>query len=453
MSLNSAVTQRGEEIGRAQFVQSQAAMTPARVEMNPVLLKPTSDLSSQVVVMGRPWEDLSAVSFQERKRELFPVVLGALENLAADYDVIILEGAGSPAEINLLEGDIVNLALAKRLDISAILVGDIDRGGVLAHILGTQLILPPELGVLLKGFVVNKFRGDHRLLQSGVNHLVELTGLSHLGTLPYRLINLPEEDSLGLEHVGAKRRTLSQGLRIGIVRLPKISNFTDYDPFQRDPGVEVVYLDSPQALGAVDLLILPGSKSTLSDLAWLRERGFEEYIAAFRQSGGVILGVCAGYQMMGEEIQDGVESKETHSKGLGLLEAQTRFSRTKVTVARRGHSLCGSEVRHEVDGYQIHQGRVTYSGGTAWFVLEDGELEGAVSKDGLIFGTTLHGLFDRDQFRKGFLSYVATRCDKSYSSSYEFEAEREEAFDELAELVADHVDMDLVMGLLRELRI
>lgn len=458
MALNSAVTLDGLEIGRAQASQALAAKMAPLVQMNPVLLKPESDRTSQVVVMGRPWKTMDAAQYQISKEELLEVVVSAYEDLERSADFIVLEGAGSPAEINLLSVDIVNLGLAKRLDIPAILVGDIDRGGVFAHIFGTLKILPPELSELIRGFVINKFRGDVELLRPGISQLEELCHIPALGILPFSdLSGLAGEDSLSLPRSSIHTHG-SENVQIKVISFPRISNFTDFDPLFLERGLDVSFVTSPAGLGGADLVILPGTKATVGDLRWLRERGLDQALLAHLQAGGFVLGICGGYQMLGESIQDDLESKEGYVAGLGLLRAVTNFIEQKVTRQRQGHGLIGRSESHRVHGYEIHQGIVTNLSESDWFQLFDsiedpvGKMsrEGAVSEDGRVMGTTLHGLFDSDPFRAHLLSYIANERDKVFDSSVSFADAVEQAYESLADLVEEHVAIDALLQIADE---
>jgi len=459
MALNSLVTLDGDEIGRAQGAQAQAASVEPEAAMNPVLLKPTSDRRSQVIVMGRPWRTLDAVDFRSAKAELVPIVDEALENLRLRFDVVICEGAGSPAEINLLQHDLVNLGLARRAGIPALLVGDIDRGGVFAHLYGTAALLPDELRAGLRAFVINKFRGDPTLLGNATAVLEERTGLPTIGVVPWLAdVAIDAEDSLALAE--AERRLVARdasadALDVAVVKLPRISNFTDVDALMLEPGVALRWVRSPNQLRGADLVILPGTKSTVADLAWLRERGFDRVIAdlAAGPAAPTILGICGGYQMLGVAIDDegGVEHPG-RTPGLGLLDVATRFVAEKQTARRAGREL-GTGV--PAGGYQIHHGRVI-PGTTArsWFALEGGdgvEEEGANDDERGVYGTTLHGVFEGDAFRGSFLARVAARRDKDWTpSGVSFAAARHAQFERVADACEAHLDVDALFRIVGE---
>ncbi|HET9772180.1 MAG TPA: cobyric acid synthase [Acidimicrobiia bacterium] len=453
MALNSFVTPSGHEIGRAQGVQALAAGIEPDVDMNPILLKPSSDRTSQVIVLGEPQGHLDAAAYHAAKPALRGTVLAALDRLRSTCDVVVLEGAGSPAEINLLDGDLVNLWLADAAGIPAVVVGDIDRGGVFASLFGTVTLLPDRLRHCVRGFVINKFRGDPALLTPGLADLEARTGVPTLGVLPWvDGLHLDAEDSLALRRPWGDEIGGGAGdgavLDVAVVRLPRISNFTDADALALEPGVLVRWVSHPAGLGDPDLLILPGTKATVDDLAWLRLRGLDTAIAGLAPS-TTVLGICGGYQMLGRTIDDPVESGAGTVDGLGLLPAAARFETTKVTRPRSGRADV-SGAAHRVSGYQIHHGRMTSD--APWITLADGwgaEAEGAVDRGGRILGTTLHGLFETDGFRTAFLSAVASRRGKAFTpSGLSFAAAREEQFDRLADLLEAHLDMTAVERLI-----
>jgi adenosylcobyric acid synthase len=431
MANNSYVTPSGHEIGRAQGVQALAAGAVPEVAMNPILLKPTGERTSQVVVMGRPAGHLDAAAYQAEKPALFGVVLDALADLRARFDVVLVEGAGSPAEINLLHSDIVNLRLAAAAGVPAIVVGDIDRGGVFAAFYGTVALLPDDLRPLVRGFVVNKLRGDPALLADGPAELERRCGVPTLGVLPYlHGVNLDAEDSLALPEVAP---ATGEALDVAVIRFPRIANFTDLDPLTMEPAVGVRFVDRPAALGRPDLVVLPGTKATVSDFEWLRGRGLH---TAIEECGAPVLGICGGYQMMGRTIVDDVESKRGTVAGLGWLDAETAFESTKVTRQRRGTAL-----NQRVTGYQIHHGRVTSA--DPWITLDDAygaHAEG--SRTGRFSGTTLHGLFEDDGFRSAFLNIKP--------SGVSFAAAREAQLDRLADMLEAHLDLAAIETLLKE---
>ena len=437
MALNSFVTPSGHEIGRAQGVQALAARVTPEVAMNPILLKPTGERTSQVVRMGEPWADMDAAAYQEAKADLLTVVLAALDDLRSRFDVIICEGAGSPAEINLT--DIVNLRVAHAAGFAAIVVGDIDRGGVFAALYGTVALLPDHLRSLVKGFVINKLRGDPALLAPGPAELERRCGVPTIGVLPYlHDIALDAEDSLALSGY----RSTGGFLDIAAIRFPRISNFTDLDALAIEAGVRLV--DQPGALGDPDLVILPGTKSTVADLEWLRGRGFPGALERAVERGATVLGICGGYQMLGRSITDPIESGRSVA-ALGWLPVDTVFEPTKVTRQRRGRA--GDQ---RVTGYQIHHGRTVSPDG--WITLDDvygAGPDGATARDGSLKGTTLHGLFEEDGFRAAFLAEVAARRGKQWvGSGVSFAAARESQIDRLADVLETHLDLAAVEAML-----
>jgi adenosylcobyric acid synthase len=452
MALNSYVTPSGHEIGRAQGIQALAAGVAPEVAMNPILLKPTGERTSQVVLMGEPWAHLDAAAYHAAKPQLFGVVLDALADLGQRFDVVLCEGAGSPAEINLLDHDIVNLRVAQAVGFPAVVVGDIDRGGVFAALYGTVALLPDDLRGLVRGFIINKLRGDPAMLGDGPAELERRCGVATLGVLPFlHDVALDAEDSLAL--AGPQPRPLTTGadpagdtLDIAALRFPRISNFTDLDALAIEPGVSVRLVETRSALGDPDLVILPGTKATVADLEWLRGRGFPEALGAARARGATILGICGGYQMLGRAIHDPVESGRPEPvAGLGWLPVDTAFEPSKVTRQRRGRAR-----GQRVTGYQIHHGRTT--GGDGWIALDDtygATPDGATAFDGSVLGTSLHGLFEEDGYRDAFLSDVAARRGKRWNSSgVSFGAARESQIDRFADLLEGHLDLVALEALL-----
>ena len=435
MSLNSAVTADGAEIGRAQATQAAAARVAPEAAMNPVLLKPGSDQTSQVVVLGRPWADVSAMSYRRHKAELLEVSLQCLADLRSRFDVVVCEGAGSPAEINLRATDIANMGLARAASLPVVVVGDINPGGVFAGLFGTLALLSPEDQALVCGFVVNKFRGDVRLLQPGLDMLTSLTGRPVLGVVPWAEgLELDVEDSLGLSAPVAPLPAVGEDvLRVSVVRLPRLSNWTDIDALRSEPGVLVRFATTPSEIADADLVVLPGTRQTVSDLAWLRSRGFDVALAR-RES--PVLGICGGYQMLGQRIEDDVESRAGAVEGLGLLPVTTTFGADKVltrpTGAWRGHAV--------TTAYEIHHGRITPDGGEAFL---DGVRVGAVS------GTVWHGALESDGFRRAYLAEVASLTGRRWLPGTElFEDVRQRRLDVLGDLVASYLDTDAVVRLL-----
>ena len=454
MSLNSVVTAEGAEIGRAQWLQAFAAGAEPEAAMNPVLLKPTSERSSQVIVMGHPIETQPAAAYQRGKAGLVDIVDGALADLRSRYDVVICEGAGSPAEINLLDHDIVNLGLATRAGVPAVVVGDVHRGGVFAHLFGTVAVLPEDLRASIKGFIINMFRGDPDLLGDAMDQLEARCGVPTLGVLPYLPgLVLDAEDSL--HRMLAALPTVppdpgAEQLDVVVLRLPRLSNFTDFDPLLVEPGVAVRFVDHPSAFGDPDLIVLPGTKSTVSDLAWLQASGLLDAIRTRRGAGTppMVLGVCGGLQMLGHSIEDpgGVESSVPSVRGLGWLPLATEFRVEKTTRQRVGTGPTGAGVR----GYEIRHGRSRpLEGWQEWLSLGDAspgaadpDVASATDPSGQVFGTSLHGLFEEDRFRGEFLSAVAAARGKAWKpSGTSFAEARELQIDRVADACATHLDI------------
>ncbi|MEQ7124153.1 cobyric acid synthase [Actinopolymorpha sp. B11F2] len=447
MSNNSMVTAEGAEIGRAQWVQAVAACAEPEAAMNPVLLKPGSDRSSHVVVMGRSAGRLEAGEFAVGRQHLARAAFDAFDDLRGRYDVVVCEGAGSPAEINLRAGDYVNLGLARHAGMPAVVVGDIDRGGVFAAFFGTVALLEAADQALVAGFVVNKFRGDVGLLRPGLVDLERMTGRRVYGVLPWiRDLWLDAEDALALEErarpggVGGMDGAVGDTLQVAVVRFPRISNFTDVDALAVEPGLAVRFVDDPRSLAGADVVVLPGTRSTLADLEWLRQRGLARAVADHVAAGGVVLGICGGFQMLGRSITDpdGVEGRPGAAvSALGLLEADTCFEAHKVVRLCSGEALGAP-----ASGYEIHHGRVTVSGGEAF-------LGGA--RRGRVFGTLWHGIFEADALRQAWLTEVARLrgADGFKPGSASFAQLREERIDRLADTVEEHLDVDALLELAR----
>lgn len=467
MANNAAVTSDGVEIGHAQWVQAVAAGVEPVGAMNPILLKPTGHRTSQVVVRGRPIGEMTAAAYQRAKPGLRPAVLGALNSLRDRYDVVICEGAGSPAEINLLDHDIVNLSLADAADLPAVVVGDIDQGGVFAALYGTVALLPERLRARVRGFVINKLRGDPDLLGSACTELQRRSGVPTLGVIPYVPgVELDAEDSLTLDTERFWGRVAASGrgypppgrfsgdvLDVAAVRWPVVANAADLDPLRVEPHVEVRWVRSAADFGRPDLVVLPGSKATRADLEWFRATQLAD---AMGRAAAPLIAICAGLQMCGLRIADpdGVEGPPGSSEGLGWLPVTTSFAATKVLDRHRGRAVDGPGLGTEVAGYRIHHGRVQpttdasrHDGMTPWLVSDDGAVLGW--HRGRVCGTTLHALFEEDRFRTGVLAWAAKRAGKTWvPGGVAFAEIRQARLDSIADAIEAHVDLDQLVELI-----
>jgi adenosylcobyric acid synthase len=444
MSNNAAVTEDGGEIGRAQALQARAARTPPSVHMNPLLLKPQSEVGAQVVVRGRVHGTAKAAAYQHMKAELMPLVLESFARLKAEADLVLVEGAGSASEVNLRANDVANMGFARAADTPVVLIGDIDRGGVIASLVGTKAVIDAADAALIRGFLVNKFRGDPALFSSGMATIAQATGWEALGLIPFfpdaRL--LPPEDALALDLPRPAKPNAR--IRIAVPILPHIANFDDLDPLEAEPAVDLVRVQPGAALpGDAGLVVLPGSKVTIADLAALRAAGFHIDIAAHRRRGGTVLGLCGGYQMLGRMIDDpaGVEGPAGRAEGLGLLDVATELSGDKRLEPVRGETSDGVPLA----GYEMHMGVTKGPDSARPFArLADGSPEGAVSADGRVIGTYIHGLFADDRQRAAWL----TRLDAG-PPGIAYDALVEQVLDRLAAHIAAHVDLDRLLSLSR----
>lgn len=446
MSNNSVVTMDGGEIGRAQALQAAACGLAPSTAFNPVLLKPGSERSSQLVVMGKAHGPVSAQDYVQHRQWLRTVVADQLGALRARYDVVVCEGAGSPAEINLRHSDLANMSLAREARLAVLVVGDIDRGGVLAHLFGTLAVLSPADQALVAGFVINKFRGDPALLAPGLEQLHALTGRRTLGVLPFDgRLWLDAEDSLGTVADAAVGRPAppvgQQWLRVVAIRLPRVSNSTDVEALACEPGVSVRWASEPSRLLDADVVVIPGSKSTVQDLAWLRRTGLAQVIIEHASSGKPVVGICGGYQMLGEKITDTVESTAGTVAGLGLLDLEVEFGAEKILA-----NPSGSSMGRAVAGYEIHHGRVVRSGDDP---LLDKPAEG--SRRGSVHGTHWHGLLANNGFRRAWLTEAAAAAGRSgfvVAQDTDVAAMRETQLDVLGDLVEHHLDTDALTALI-----
>ena len=453
MSLNSYVTEDGGEIGRAQMYQAEACGVAPHVAMNPILLKPNTDNNSQVIVMGKVMGQRNAKDYYADRPSFVKEVAGAFDTLKNKYELIVMEGAGSPAEINLRKYDMVNMAMAEMADAPVVIVGDIDRGGVFAWMKGTLDLLSESEQKRVRGFIINQFRGDIDLLTPGITQFEEMTGKPVLGVIPFdKELFVDEEDAIP-HHSSPFLSNDPSMVDVAIVQLPHIANFTDFSPLVADPGVAVRYVRSPVQAGSPDLLILPGTKNTIGDLQFMKEMGWEQYIRSFHEKGGLILGLCGGFQMLGTRLldPDHIESSIEEIAGLDFIQATTIMEYEKIT-RRRIHSTLSSSIFEaglEVDGYEIHSGRTNFKKDyPLLFQPSNGECPhslGIRNAEGNIIGTYLHGFLDNDPIREGFLNYVRKRKDLPQpSENFNYREFRSRQLDRLADLVTQSINMNEV---------
>lgn len=480
MANNSYVTKTGGEIGRAQAIQAFASKIAPTVEMNPILLKPTTDKKCQVVVMGKVVESASAFEYQNYKKKLIPQIFNALDHLRKSYDLIVIEGAGSPAEINLKKNDIVNMFIAKKISAPVILVGDIDKGGVFAQLIGTYQLLDPDEKKCVRAFLINKFRGDKKLLLPGLKWIEKKTKTKILGVIPYiQNFSIGEEDSVVLEDESSAHanhgKSFENKLLIHVIKLPRISNFTDFDALKKEKTVSLNYIAHPPRNILPDLLILPGTKSTIADLKFLKSRGFQDYILRCQKAKVPILGICGGFQMLGEKIFDpyGVESKLRESDGLKLIPTITVFERKKTTAQVKAIHL---ESNLKIEGYEIHMGctqgrngqkplfKITERYGLPiedydGIIFPSTSLEGRLEtrnsnqngNDSLVMGTYIHGLFDSPEFRSFFLNQIRKEVGLKTIKNENKDQEKETTgFDQLAKIIEENIDKKMLMNLVEK---
>ncbi len=454
MSLNSFITEDGGEIGRAQAYQAEACGIAPSVSMNPVLLKPCADNQSQVIIMGKAIATYDAKNYYKSKPRFYDEVLTALNDLRTHYEVVVLEGAGSPAEINLRENDFVNMPMAKAAEAPVIIVGDIDKGGVFAWMKGTYDLLTPDEQNHVTGFIINKFRGDIDILKPGIIMFEEMVGKPVLGVIPfYRDLFVDEEDAIP-EMISPSNHNCKGMLDVAIIRLPRISNFTDFSPLILDPAVSVRYIWRPSQIGNPDILIIPGTKNTLDDMQFIKNQGLDREIINCHERGTVILGICGGLQILGKTISDPqhLESQESEITGLGLLDLETTLDPDKVTrqtthVTRQSPLFAPGL---NVKGYEIHMGRTKYNGAhKAIFADETYPDAGVISFDGRIIATYLHGFLDNDQFRLQFLNHARKqRGIETETNTLDYSQLRNEQLDKLAKIIDDHIDMKKIYALM-----
>lgn len=456
MALNSFITADGSEMGRAQVVQAEAAGVAPEAAMNPILLKPTTDVGSQVIVNGRVLGTMGAREYFAFKHTLVPDIMAAYNDLASRFDIIVIEGAGSPAEVNLKDGDIVNMGMAKMADAPVLLVGDIDRGGVFAQLLGTLMLLDEDERRRCKGLVVNKFRGDKTILDPGLDILRERSGLPIAGVIPYAQLDIDDEDSLS-DRLDAREQVSM--VDIAVVRLPRISNFTDFIALDAMAGVDVRYVRRASELGTPDLIVVPGTKSTLADLRWLRESGLEAAVLKRAAAGTPVFGICGGYQMLGQEISDPLCTEGGGTmRGLGLLPIRTVFEPEKRQVRSRGalarvDGALGMLSGVPVSGYEIHMGSTERLDGAPLCLLD---AEGGSTEDGCqagsVYGSYLHGIFDSKECAQALVDALlqAKGLEGSAIEAVDMQAYKERQYDELARIVRQNMDMELVYRILEE---
>lgn len=452
MALNSYITKENLEMGRAQVVQAEAAGVEPVVAMNPILLKPTTDMGSQVIVNGEVVGNMHAVDYFKKKKEYIPVIKKAFDTLAKEYDIIVIEGAGSPAEINLKEDDIVNMGMAKMVDAPVLLVGDIDRGGVFAQLVGTVMLLEPEEQERICGLIINKFRGDRSILEPGIAMLEERCGKKVLGVVPYADVHIEEEDSLA---ESLTQKEYGQGIDIAVIRLPKVSNFTDFQALALEPLLSVRYVENVSELGTPDVVILPGTKNTINDMCWLRESGLETAIVRLSET-TLIMGICGGYQMLGETITDtyGAEGKAA-IRGMGLLPMDTFFEPEKIRTRVEGKTLhLSGELEKlsdkKVSGYEIHMGKSYLKENDADFIKLDDCMDGCYRDN--VMGSYLHGIFDEEEFRQAFVKLLCERKDISYQEEnpMTFRGYKEQQYDRLADILRENLDMERIYEIIEK---
>lgn len=457
MSNNAAVCPDGAEIGRAQYTQAIACGLAPTAYMNPILLKPEADSRSQVVVMGKPDITCSAREYYKNKPRYWKNATHALDTLRETHELIIIEGAGSPVEINLMQDDIVNMSIARYAKASVLLSGDIDRGGIFAQLLGTLWLLDESDRELIKGLLVNKFRGDLSLFQNGIDQLESKGGVPVLGVIPYMHHRIPEEDAVAIEAQNFRPSSESQ-IDLAVVRLPRISNFDDFDLLLSEPGVRLRYIENPGEFGSPDAVIIPGTKSTIHDLAWMKSQGLAKAIIGYAQQGGALVGICGGYQMLGTLISDPEQtesSDKTVISGLGLLPINTVFSKEKAAyqvdlkISRSSNWMADIE-QSNLSGYEIHMGKSHLEAGSNWLeiVKRSGEItsvpDGAITENGKIWGCYIHGIFNNHGFRHAWLKSLGWQEDSKYT-----QLTLNEAIDQVADLLEKSIDMarlDQIIG-------
>lgn len=453
MSLNSGVTPFGEEIGRAQMLQARAAMIDPDSRMNPILLKPQGDCMSQVIVRGKVWETHEAYEYYRNKKFLWEKVIESLKSLAEEYDLICIEGAGSPAEINLREHDLVNMSVARYTHAPVFLIGDIEKGGVFAQLYGTWALMIQEERELLRGFIINKFRGNYEILEPGLKEIEKLTQIPVVGVVPYSRFQLDDEDSMTEKIEASHTSPKTVDIHVGIIHLPHISNFNDFDPLTNEPDVETQYIFPNENFSKFDVIMLPGSKNTIRDLQWLKKYNFQERLGNYINNGGVVLGICGGYQMLGESIIDidGNEDYQGEIEGLRIIPMKTFFEKEKTLKTVQGYLAKAKQV--SVKGYEIHQGKESFlQVHEPLFNLAVGnriEPEGIIINN-RIFGTYLHGLFDDGSFRRYFVNLLRRRKGLEIISTVSLSWQEivEKELDRLAYFLETYLDIERIGNLI-----
>ena len=449
MALNSYVTIDGKEMGRAQVVQAEASRVAPMVEMNPILLKPTSDVGSQVIINGKVYKNLKAKDYFDMKVKLKDIVLRAYNNLNSSFDVIVIEGAGSPAEINLRENDIVNMGLAEMVDSPVILIGDIDCGGVFASLYGTVMLLSENERARIKGFLINKFRGDVEILKPGIKMIEQKIKKPCLGVIPYMDLQIDDEDSVTNRFI----KKSNGEIVIGVINLPYMSNFTDFTALEAEQDVNLRYVYNEKELLGADLVIIPGSKNTIKDVQYIFNSNLDKAIYKKRKEGIPIIGICGGYQILGQEISDPdlVESACTSINGLSLLNIKTKMLKDKQTKQVKGRVITKSQIfqsleNNIVSGYEIHMGQTELLKNTSPIIrLDDGRYDGAVSQDGKVIGTYLHGIFDNDEFRNSILNVIRKKKGlQDDSTAFSYKELKEKEYDKLAQIVKKNCDVQAI---------
>jgi adenosylcobyric acid synthase len=459
MALNSFITSDGKEMGRAQVVQAEAAGIEPNVLMNPILLKPTTDKKAQVIIKGEVYGNMSAVEYHDFKPKLAKMVKEIYDTLASQNDIVVIEGAGSPAEINLRDKDIVNMGMAEMADAPVILVGDIDRGGVFASLAGTMMLLTEEERRRVKGVIINKFRGDAEILKPGIKMLEEIIKVPVLGVLPYTTLNIEDEDSLA-ERFASKKSGEGCDIDIAVVKLPHLSNFTDFNAFENMPGVSVRYAEKAVDFGNPDMIIIPGSKNTIEDLEYLRRTGIEAEVKRLHAGGTPVFGICGGYQMLGVSLEDPLrtESNLLKTKGMGLINSKTVFRQKKVTTQAKAQVCDGKGILEglqgtKITGYEIHMGETEYlEGCIPYLVIRDIAAGGESKTDGVrnpeanVFGTYIHGIFDNMDFTAGLVNNLRKKkgLEAVKNEHADFKSFKDREYDRLSHMLRKNLDMKAV---------